>query len=164
MSAKKLGKREAKKMLTQMFDELSKQKGKKVADKFLLGSGELAERLSEDDTGGNAKQFFKGVGKGLLGLGTGGVEVAGSCGGCGSCGGSKGGVRVAGGKDHKAGKIMGKVLSFGLGEKPKKKPKAKSHDDKRVARGDVIRAVMRESKGKMTLGEASHYVKEHNLW
>ena len=161
MSAKKLGKREAKKMLTQMFDELSQQKGKKVADKFLLGSGELAERLSEDDTGGSAKGFFKGVGKGLLGLGTGGVEVAGSCGGCGSCGGSKGGVRVAGGKGHKIGKVMGKVLSFGLGEKPKKKSKAKSKDDKRVARGKIVSAVMKE-KG-MSLPQASHFVKVNNL-
>jgi hypothetical protein len=155
MVAKKLGKREAKKMLTDMFDEVAK-KGKKKADMFLLGSGELAERIAdgEDETGGNAKQFFSGVGKGLLGLGcpqSGGVEVAGSQG-------RKGGVKVAGGKDKKAGKIMGKVLSLGLGEKPKK-----SKSTKEVARGTVVRAVMRENPG-MSLGQASHYVKVHGLW
>jgi hypothetical protein len=154
MVAKKLGKREAKKMLTDMFDELSRDKGKKIADKFLLGSGELAERLADGETGGNAKQFFSGVGKGLLGLGTGGVKVAGG-GGC-----STGGVKVAGGKDKKAGKIAGKILSLGLG-KPHVNKKSKK-GDRRVARGDVVRAVMDEKK--IPLGEASHYVKQHNLW
>jgi hypothetical protein len=160
MGAKKLGKREAKKMLTDMFEEVAKCKGKKCADKFLLGSGELAERLVDgEETGGNAKQFFSGVGKGLLGLGCqrGGVEVAGSKGGV-KVAGSSGCARKGAGKDKKAGKIIGKVLSLGLGEKPKK-----SKSTKEVARGSVVRAVMRENPG-MTLGEASHFVKVNGLW
>jgi hypothetical protein len=180
MPAKKLGKREAKKMLTNLFDEIHKCKGKKCAEKFLLGSGELAERLADDDTtGGNAKQFFSGVGKGLLGLGyeggatelprscarlkTGGVTVAGSKGGV-RVAGSRGGVRVAGckggGKDSKAGKIAGKILSFGLGKKPTKS-KSKSKGDKRTDRGKIVAAVMKE-KG-MNLPQASHFVKVNNL-
>jgi hypothetical protein len=175
MGAKKLGKKEAKKILSDMFDEISK-KGKKKADLFLLGSGELAERIAdgEDETGGNAKQFFSGVGKGLLGLGArGGVEVAGGQQ-------SRGGVKVAGGKDKKAGKIIGKVLSLGLGEKPKKAKKSSygramksfigQEEDgyqvekgRRIRRGDVVRAVMRENPG-MSLGQASHYVKVNGLW
>ena len=174
MPAKKLGKRQAKKMLTDLYDEIQKSKGVKQAQKFLLGSGELAERLADDDdeaVGGNAKQFFSGVGKGLLGLGVqgGATELPRSCarlktGGV-SIAGSKGGVRVAGckggGKDKKAGKIVGKILSFGLGKKPKSKSKCKSGSDKRVARGKAVAAVMRE-KG-MTLPQASHFVKVHNL-
>ena len=153
-------------MLTDLYDEITKCKGKKCAEKFLLGSGELAERLADDETGGSAKGFFKGVGKGLLGLGEkGGVTVAGSKGGVRVAGSCKGGVRVAGscktggGKAHKAGKIAGKILSFGLGEKPKSK--SKSSGDKRTARGKVVAAVMRE-KG-MNLPQASQFLKAINL-
>ena len=121
MTEKRLGKREAKKMLNEIFDEVDKHGGKICREKFLKGAGRLAQVLTAESTGGSkARRAGKNIGKfsrGLLGskrggVNVGGVEVGGVNVGGVNVGGYTGGVVVAGSKTRKAGKTTSEILGM----------------------------------------------------
>lgn len=156
MPSKRIGKRQAKKLLGQMFDQVSATGGRAKANELLLGSGELAQMLTQGgvdvggSTGGKGKTKKAGkIARDILSFGLG--DASGSGADVGEVVGSTGGK----GKTKKAGKIARDILSFGLGD-------ASGGLSQRNSRGAVVAQVMKD-KG-MKLGEASRYVKEHNLW
>ena len=177
MTEKRLGKREAKKMLNEIFDEVDKHGGKICREKFLKGAGRLAQVLTAESTGGSkARRAGKNIGKfsrGLLGskrggVNVGGVEVGGVSVGGVNVGGHwydfgadkiKGGVVVAGSKPRKAGRTTSEILGMRRGGATG----GQKRFDGRTARGKIVKATMQKHPG-MTLGEASRFVKEHNLY
>ena len=180
MTERRFGKREAKKMLNEIFDEVDKHGGKICREKFLKGAGRLAQVLTAESTGGSkARRAGKNIGKfsrGLLGskrggVNVGGVEVGGvSVGGVNVGGhwyddftnyrgGCKGGVVVAGSKTRKAGKTTSEILGMRRGGATG----GQKRFDGRTARGKIVKATMQKHPS-MTLGEASRFVKENNLY
>ena len=174
MTEKRFGKREAKKMLNEIFDEVDKHGGKICREKFLKGAGRLAQVLTAESTGGSkARRAGKNIGKfsrGLLGSKRGGVNVGGVDVGGVEVGGvnvgghwysdfSKGGVVVAGSKTRKAGKTTSEILGMRRGGATG----GQKRFDGRTARGKIVKKVMLQHPG-MTLGEASRFVKQNNLY
>ena len=132
---KKVSKREAKKLLGQIYDEMDAQG---QADKLLKGVG--------DATGG------------FLGFNpiSGAVKTAGDIAGLFGAGEAE----ASGGKASDVLGTIGNIVgNFGIGKGGKRGVKKSAGADKRKERGRKVAKLMKE-RG-MTLGQASHYLKQH---
>jgi hypothetical protein len=130
----KIGKNEAKRMLNKLVDYASEK-----------GSDARQELMKQVDevTGGGISGLLSGLAEGL--------------------GAGKGGA-TGGGDLKNIGKIAGKIANpFGFGKGEESGGESGGGSDGVQSRGQLVKRVMAEHP-KMSLGEASKYVKEHNLY